>query len=127
MRARPVALAALVVAAALSLALPAAAATPHGGGASVREAEVVIAVALAAAVPVELATSTTPPSSPAPSAEPTVDDAERLLGDTPIVTGDQGDRWDPPWLTWMATLAAGLVGLALLWWLFLEVRIQDRF
>ena len=55
-----------------------------------------------------------------------MDDAERLLGDTPIVTGDPGDRWDPPWLTWMATLAAGLVGLALAWWLFLEVRIQDR-
>jgi hypothetical protein len=122
-----VALAALVVAAALSLASPAAAATPHGSGGSVGGggADVVVAVGLAAAVPLELATSTTPPD-PAPSADPTVDDAERLLGDTPIVTGDHGDRWDPPWLAWMATLAAGLVVLALLWWLFLEVRIQDR-
>lgn len=36
-------------------------------------------------------------------------------------------RWDPPWLLLLVGVAVVLVTLAVLWWLFLIVRVQDTF
>ena len=96
----------------------------------VREAEVLVEVRVADLDDVQDAEGTTaspsPPGSPAPSPTLTQDAAERALADASLTTTDVGDRWDPPWLAWMSGIAAVLVSLALLWWLFIEVRLQDR-
>ena len=67
-----------------------------------------------------------PTPSPSPSPEQTEDAAARALAESSLATADDGERWDPPVLRWLTVLAGALVGIALLWWLFLEVRIQDR-
>lgn len=41
-------------------------------------------------------------------------------------TPGSSQRWDPPWLEMLVAVAVVLVALAVLWWLFLVVRIQDR-
>ena len=41
---------------------------------------------------------------------------------SPPVTGA---RWDPQWLVALVAVAVVLVGLAVVWWLFLVVRVQD--
>lgn len=43
-----------------------------------------------------------------------------------VTTDAAVDRWDPPWLLVLAAVAVILVGIAVLWWLFLVLRIQDR-
>lgn len=39
---------------------------------------------------------------------------------------DGAPRWDPPWLAMLVAVAVVLVGLAVVWWLFLVLRVQDR-
>lgn len=35
-------------------------------------------------------------------------------------------RWEPAWLEMLVAVAAVLVAIAVVWWLFLVVRLQDR-
>lgn len=37
-----------------------------------------------------------------------------------------GPRWEPQWLEILIVVAIFLVTLAVVWWLFLVVRVQDR-
>lgn len=93
----------------------------YDDGEWVREAEVVVEVVIG---------DGDEEASPTPSPSPTIDEAaedaaQRALAEIPFL-GDDGDRWNPPWLVWLSLLAMVLVALAVSWWLFLEVRIQDR-
>lgn len=86
-----------------------------------REAEVLITVREAEPAADE------PSPQPRPRFESPVteDAAQRVLAEAPLTT-EARDRWDPSYLGWMILVAGLLVSLALAWWLFLEVRIQDR-
>lgn len=95
----------------------------YDDGEWIREAEVIVDVRFAE--PSDEA-SPSPSPSPSPVVEETADRAEQALAESALASAPDGDRWDPPWLAWLTTMAAALVGLAVLWWLFLEVRIQDR-
>ena len=96
----------------------------YDDGEWVREAEVVVEVVVAEEGTEPAASPATPSATPSP--EQTQDAAERALTDSSLLDADDGDRWDPPYLVWLTMLAGVLLGIALLWWLFLEVRIQDR-
>lgn len=43
-----------------------------------------------------------------------------------LAAATDGERWDPPWLAILVVVALVLVALAVVWWVLLVARMQDR-